>query len=156
MVCTENMFREHVPAGTVPRTSVNARIGLYAALFAESRAPENYFDLINYNHEDFSWGLLTLSSSGPRDCIKWVQGHVDTLNAGKYFDFFQNNDDLLWPTGHWVFNFPSILELMAFMCASVSFYLKSWTWRRPLLKFIWGTYIPEFMVPKSFHVWYIN
>ena len=25
MVCTENMFREHVPAGTVPRTSVNAR-----------------------------------------------------------------------------------------------------------------------------------
>ena len=27
MVCTENMFREHVPAGTVPRTSVNARFG---------------------------------------------------------------------------------------------------------------------------------
>ena len=26
MVCTENMFREHVPAGTVPRTSVNARM----------------------------------------------------------------------------------------------------------------------------------
>ena len=25
MVCTENMFREHVPAGTVPRTSMNAR-----------------------------------------------------------------------------------------------------------------------------------
>ena len=25
MVCTENMFREYVPAGTVPRTSVNAR-----------------------------------------------------------------------------------------------------------------------------------
>ena len=29
MVCTENMFREHVPAGTVPRTSVNARLVLY-------------------------------------------------------------------------------------------------------------------------------
>ena len=26
MVCTENMFREHVPAGTVPRTRVNARL----------------------------------------------------------------------------------------------------------------------------------
>ena len=26
MVCTENMFREHVPAGTVPRTSMNARL----------------------------------------------------------------------------------------------------------------------------------
>ena len=25
MVCTENMFREHVSAGTVPRTSMNAR-----------------------------------------------------------------------------------------------------------------------------------
>ena len=25
MVCTENMFREHVPAGTVPRTSMYAR-----------------------------------------------------------------------------------------------------------------------------------
>ena len=26
MVCTENMFREHVPAGTVPRTSFNAGV----------------------------------------------------------------------------------------------------------------------------------
>ena len=47
MVCTENMFREHVPAGTVPRTSMNARLvidNLMSCLKGHLREEDNCFD----------------------------------------------------------------------------------------------------------------
>ena len=61
MVCTENMFREHVPAGTVPRTSMNARIEFFMPSSGVCDWSLKLSDILEWYRDTFVISINSLS-----------------------------------------------------------------------------------------------
>ena len=83
-VCTENMFREHVPAGTVPRTSVNARHIIFKMweVSFDAQCPIFYpldkgkGNSLLHLSDSFIGTYIYSRSKVSRVALKWVMGYI--------------------------------------------------------------------------------